>query len=240
MRPNHHQFIAFAYVVREGSFSRAAGRLGVTQSTVTQHVANLEKQVGSQLLLRSREGVEVTRTGQEFYDLADRLVSLDSAISERLEGFEAMERGHLRVIANAPQPGLRAIREFRSRYPQVEVDFALHDWTAVTSMLRDRRADVALLTDPPRTDDWDYHPLTTMRYVAYLPPDSKLNHRANLSLRDLAEETVIIPEQGSLTERVIRTALNSQHKLSPHHKNAHLPTDVRSGSGGDRRGDFPW
>jgi len=43
MRPNHHQFVAFAYVVREGSFSAAAARLGVTQSTVTQHVANLEQ-----------------------------------------------------------------------------------------------------------------------------------------------------------------------------------------------------
>jgi len=43
MRPNHHQFEAFAYVVREGSFSAAATRLGVTQSTITQHIANLER-----------------------------------------------------------------------------------------------------------------------------------------------------------------------------------------------------
>ena len=94
MRANHHQFVAFAYVVREGSFSAAANRLGVTQSAVTQHVAKLEKQVGSQLLLRSRDGVSLTRTGQELYDLADRLVTLDSSIRERLEGYEAMSRGH--------------------------------------------------------------------------------------------------------------------------------------------------
>ncbi|MEL7216779.1 MAG: LysR family transcriptional regulator, partial [Pseudomonadota bacterium] len=43
MRPYHHQFIAFAYVVREGSFSAAATRMGVTQSTITQHIGNLEK-----------------------------------------------------------------------------------------------------------------------------------------------------------------------------------------------------
>ena len=60
MRPNHHQFIAFAYVVREGSFSAAAKRLGVTQSTITQHVAKLEKQVGAPLLLRTRDGITLT------------------------------------------------------------------------------------------------------------------------------------------------------------------------------------
>jgi len=64
MRPNPHQFEAFAYVVREGSFSAAATRLGVTQSTITQHIANLEKGVGTLLLLRGRDGVELTPTGQ--------------------------------------------------------------------------------------------------------------------------------------------------------------------------------
>ena len=63
MRANHHQFVAFAYVVREGSFSAAATRLGVTQSAVTQQVAKLKKQVGTQLLLRGREGIARTRTG---------------------------------------------------------------------------------------------------------------------------------------------------------------------------------
>ena len=82
MRPNHHQFIAFSYVVREGSFSAAARRLGVTQSTVTQHVSKLETLVGSQLLIRSRDGVSLTPTGQDFFELADRLVTLDCEIEE--------------------------------------------------------------------------------------------------------------------------------------------------------------
>lgn len=206
MRPNHHQFVAFAYVVREGSFSAAATRLGVTQSTITQHVANLEKEVGTQLLLRNREGVSVTRTGQEFFDLADRLVALDSAISERLEGFEAMQKGHLKVIANAPQPTLRAILEFRRTYPGVQVDFALHDWTTATTMIRNRRADVGLITDAPVTDEWDRVPLQYVRYVAYVQDISPWAASRDLSLRDLENETVILPEQGSLTERVIRAA----------------------------------
>ena len=201
MPASHHQFVAFAYVVREGSFSAAAARLGVTQSAVTQHVAKLEKQVGSQLLLRSREGIALTRTGQDFYDLADRLVALDTEINERLEGFEAMARGHIKVIANAPLPALRAISLFRQTYPDVEIEFALFSWTTATRLLRERRADVGVITDPPKTDDWEKVSVQKAQYVAYVLPSSPL---ANRDL--LAQETIILPESGSLTERVVREA----------------------------------
>ncbi|KCV81691.1 LysR family transcriptional regulator [Actibacterium atlanticum] len=206
MRANHHRFVAFAYVVREGSFSHAANRLGVTQSAVTQHVAKLEEQVGSQLLLRRRDGVELTRTGQELYNLADRLVTLDTAISERLEGFAAMERGHIKVIANAPLPALRAISQFRQIYPEVEIDFALYAWTTAVRLLRERRADVGLITDPPKSDDWERVPIQQVRYVAYLLPSSPLADRRVLTFKDLKNETLILPETGSLTERVVREA----------------------------------
>lgn len=207
MRPNHHQFVAFAYVVREGSFSAAASRLGVTQSTITQHVAKLEQTIGAQLLIRARDGVTLTRTGREFFDLADRLVALDTEILERLQGFASMKEGHLKVIANAPQPGLRIIKDFTNRFPDVRIDFGLHDWTTATAMIRNRLADVGLITDAPEQEDWVRYKLETTRYVAYLPADSPLASRKSLSLKDLVNETIILPEQGSLTERVVSAKL---------------------------------
>ena len=215
MRPNPHHFVAFAYVVREGSFSAAANRLGVTQSTITQHVAKLEAQVGSQLLIRGRGGVSVTRTGQEFFDLADRLVALESAIAERLEGFETLEKGHLKVIANAPQPALEAIRDFAARHPFVEIDFALHDWTTATRLIRERHVDVGIITDAPTSEDFEHVPLQQISYVAYVHPDSPLAQRTDLSLADLAHQTVILPEFGSLTQRVVSTALKSHAVTLP-------------------------
>ncbi|KXF92482.1 LysR family transcriptional regulator [Phaeobacter inhibens] len=206
MRANHHQFVAFAYVVREGSFSAAAVRLGVTQSAVTQHIAKLEKQVGSQLLVRGRDGISLTRTGQEFYGLADRMVALDSEISERLEGYEAMALGHIKIIANAPLPALKAISRFRQAYPEVEIDFALYGWTAAINLLRERQADVGLITDPPHSDDWERVMVQKNQYTAYLLPTSPLAKRDILSFKDLQAETVILPETGSLTERVVREA----------------------------------
>ena len=203
MRPNHHQFIAFAYVVREGSFSAAAACMGVTQSTITQHIGNLEKAVGTLLLLRGRDGVELTSAGQEFYDLADRMVALEAEVSERLEGFNAMKNGRLTVIGNAPQPALRIIARFRQRFPDIQVNFSLYDWTTATNMLRNRLADVGLITDAPETDMWERIYIESVDYMLYCPAGHRLSRRKSVSLQELQSETLIVPEKGSLTRKLL-------------------------------------
>lgn len=208
MRPNHHQFAALAYVVREGSFSAAARRLGVTQSTVTQHIAKLEAQIGNKLLVRSRDGVTVTRTGQEFLELADRFFEIDTAIKESLERYKSLNTGHLKVIANAPQPALKIIRQFGERLPDVHIDFSLCDWTTSLTMMRNGTADAGFITDPVHLNEFSHYPVEESRYVAYLRADDPLANRAHLTIEDLAANTVILPERGSLTERVVTSKLN--------------------------------
>lgn len=206
MRPNHHQFEAFAYVVREGSFSAAAARLGVTQSTITQHVANLERGVGTLLLLRGRDGVELTPTGQDFYDLADRMVALSAEVTERLEGFNAMKEGRLKIIGNAPQPALKIIARFQRQFPDIRVDFGLYDWTTAKSMISNRLADVGLITDAPEHEQWERIHIESARYVIYCRRDHPFAKRSKVSLSELEQETVIIPEKGSLTRRLLDQA----------------------------------
>ena len=206
MRPNPHQFEAFAHVVREGSFSAAATRLGVTQSTITQHIANLEKGVGTLLLLRGRDGVELTPTGRDFYDLADRMVALSAEVTERLEGFNAMKEGRLKIIGNAPQPALKIIARFQRRFPDIRVDFGLYDWTTAKSMISNRLADVGLITDAPEHEDWERIHIESARYVIYCSGDHSFAKRSKISLSELEQETVIIPEKGSLTRRLLDQA----------------------------------
>lgn len=147
--------------------------------------------------------MELTPTGQEFYDLADRMVSLDVEVSERLEGFNAMKNGRLNVIGNAPQPALRIIAKFRQRFPNIQVNFGLYDWSTATNMLRNRLADVGLITDAPVSDAWERIHIESAEYVLYCRNEHPLSGQASVSLKDLQEETVIIPERGSLTRKLL-------------------------------------
>ncbi|MGB0904412.1 MAG: LysR family transcriptional regulator [Mangrovicoccus sp.] len=207
MRPNPHQILAFAQAAREGSFTRAAQRLGVSQSAVTQHVDRLEKSLGSRLFLRSRDGLELTRTGHDLHELADRMLTLDQALADRMEGFAAMERGHLSVIANAPRPALEIIARFKQQHPDVELDFTLFDWTTAMGMLRERRADVAIVTAPDRIGSAVSHRIGGARYVAYLPKDHAWAKRPAISLSEMVTEVLLLPEEGSFTQKVVRRKL---------------------------------
>ena len=66
----------FVSIVLSGSFSCAARKLGVAQSALSRQIRMLEAEVGAPLLLRSGQGVELTRQGRELLPLAreiDRL-----------------------------------------------------------------------------------------------------------------------------------------------------------------------
>ncbi|HHB80205.1 MAG TPA: LysR family transcriptional regulator [Aliiroseovarius sp.] len=219
MRPsqNHHRaLVAFALILREGSVSRAAAALGVTQSAVTQQIARLERQVGEKLLRHGRDGPELTTAGRRFHELADRLLTLDQAISERLEQQRDLMAGQLTLMANAPLPALRLIGEFSRAWPQIHVDFALKDWTTAMAHLRERRIDIGIITNPDLSGDWQTHVLERPRYVAYLRRDDALAGAATLSLAQIAERRLLLPERGSLTRRTVCARL-SEMGLSPAH-----------------------
>ena len=133
-------------------------------------------------------------------------------VSERLEGFTAMKDGRLNVIGNAPQPALRLISAFLRRFPDIEVSFALYDWSTATQMIRNRLADIALITDAPKSDLWERIHIESADYVLYCPLGHPLSAKDSVSLSELTSETLIIPEKGSLTRRVLEDACR-KHRI---------------------------
>lgn len=212
MRPKSDHLTTFAHVIREGSFSRAAERLGITQSAVTQKVTKLEQQIGSRLIHRDRDGVAPTRAGQEFYDLADRMLTLQLLVHEKIDGYASMKRGQLTVIANAPRPALTLIEAFLKEFPEIEISFTLHDWTRAMELLRTRQVDVAIVTSPNRLGDCYTRQIGEAKYVAYLRSNHPLAARPELSLKDLLDEMVLVPEEGSFTERILSRTLD-RHEI---------------------------
>lgn len=214
MKTKTYQLIAFAQVMQEGSFSAAAQKMGVTQSALSQHVGKLEQHVGARLIARSPTGLALTQAGTELFELAERFASLSSEIDEKLLGYSNFDTGHLSIIANAPQPALSSIARYGQQFPKVEINFTLFDWTRTMAMLSDHSIDIAFITRPRFHKDCVYKKLCETTYVMYLPVDHLLAKRSSLSLREVADETLILPEKGSLTQKVVSQAL-TRHGIVP-------------------------
>ena len=203
MKLSSQQISAFTYAAREKSFSKAARSLGVTQSAITQHVSNLERLMGAQLFVRRRDGLELTRPAKELFALSDRMCTMEQQIAEKVETYNSLTAGHLQIIANAPCPSLPVIARYREQHPTVRISFTLCSWTRAMSMLKAREIDVAVVTEPERIDGLFFMELERTRYLAYLPSNHRLAKRRSISLADLADEAVVLPEDGSLTQKLI-------------------------------------
>ena len=207
MDSNIGNLVAFAHVVRVGSVSAAARGLGLTQSAVSQRIKKLEEAFGAKLFVRDREGFSLTPTGQDVFLIADKQADLQKLFDEKLSGYVNGEDGQLAIIGNAPLPALRLISAFLGIRPNVKIDFTVVDWTTSVELLQSRKIDVAVLTAPKSSSHWVSQKIGTTVYGAYLSSENPLAKAPALSLADLASEVLLLPETGSLTERVVGNAL---------------------------------
>jgi DNA-binding transcriptional LysR family regulator len=109
---NHTQLKAFDAVVREGSFSRAGIRLGLTQPAITIQVKALERYYGKKLFNRRGRGVTPTTTGQSLYEMTQRLFKIEEQAHHLLKNpTDEKSAGDLKVGSDcqglASWPGYR-------------------------------------------------------------------------------------------------------------------------------------
>lgn len=123
--------IAFIAVVNEGSFARAADRLGIGRSAVSRSVQKLEQQVGARLFSRTTRSTALTREGEIFFENCHAGVEkIAQALDDMRELRSGPPRGQLRI--GAPVGFGRKIvapllNRFREDYPDIAIDLLLDD-----------------------------------------------------------------------------------------------------------------
>lgn len=120
----------FATVVDTGSFARAAERLNISATATSRYVAELERHVHAQLLLRSTRRLSLTETGAAYYERVRQILADVDEAEELAAEAEARPRGVLRV--SLPHTfGLRYVAplmpEFCARYPELELEVSFTD-----------------------------------------------------------------------------------------------------------------
>ncbi|HEX6976720.1 MAG TPA: LysR family transcriptional regulator, partial [Vicinamibacterales bacterium] len=98
---NYHHLLYFWTVAREGGVSKAAGKLRLSQPTISAQVRLLEEALGEQLFRRQGRGLSLTDAGQLVYRYADEIFSLGRELTETLRGRPAGRPALLNVgVAN--------------------------------------------------------------------------------------------------------------------------------------------
>lgn len=123
--------VAFIAVAAEGSFARAADRLGVGRSAVSRSVQKLEAQLDARLFLRTTRSTSLTREGELFYrNCHPGVQRIVQALEDMRELRAGPPRGHLRISATmgfGRKVVAPLLAGFRTRYPDIAIDLVLDD-----------------------------------------------------------------------------------------------------------------
>lgn len=124
-RENLNDLIAFVAVARNGSFTKAAAQLGVSQSALSQTVRELEERLGIRLLTRTTRSVSPTEAGERLMStIAPRLEEIEYELAALTE-LRDKPAGTIRLTASEHATNsilLPALAKFLPKYPDIKVE----------------------------------------------------------------------------------------------------------------------
>ncbi|MGB8839707.1 MAG: LysR family transcriptional regulator [Aliidongia sp.] len=188
---------AFVLVVDSGSFSAAARRLNVGQSSISKTVAQLEDRLAVKLLVRSTRGLSLTEAGLNFYERARRSIEEADEAELAARGAGQGLTGKLRLCAAVTFARLHLmprLPEFLARHPDLEMEVVLDDRNVD---LVQEGIDVALRMGPLADTALTARRIATTRHVVVGTAAYFARAGAPISPGDLiAHEVVIYSQRG--------------------------------------------
>lgn len=168
--PNLDDIRAFLRIAQDASFSKAAKHLDVPKATLSRRVAQLERDLGVQLLVRTTRSVQVTEAGRAFLpEAAAVLAALEDATAKVREA-AGTPRGRLRITASV-EFGVAVLSpllaEFAGTQPEVDLEVEL---TSRKVDLVYEGFDLAVRVGPLPDSTLAARRLGTLRYGLYASP----------------------------------------------------------------------
>ena len=205
-----HQLSVFLAVAEKLSFTRAAEGLFLTQSAVSHQIANLERSLGCELLLRQGRAVTLTAAGREMAQQARRILGALRETESAVKRAARPGAGRLRIGASSTACQFiipEALREFRECFPDYSLSVVPGDSPAMVEHLLAEQADLALLIKPERQKQLAFHDLFEDELQFLVSPLHPWAKAGAVDRRRLGDEPMVLYGRGSATYRLVERYL---------------------------------
>ncbi len=209
----------FRTVAETGSISRAARRLYISQSAVSQSVKQLEQQLQTKLFARTARGVALTDDGRLLYDYVSKAMDLVAAGEAKLTKARSLELGHLAIGASDTLTRrylLPYLKAFHEDYPAVELEIRNGTSQGVLELLRSGQVDVAFASQAPDPAVFDARRCFETHLVFVAAPDYPCDFSHRYTLAELARLPLILLDHNASSRRYLeRIFLEQGVQLRP-------------------------
>jgi len=202
---------AFLHVAEQGSFSRAAESLFITQPAVSKRIASLEAELGTDLFDRIGHKIVLTAAGNALLPRA-RNILLEVEDSKRaVANLSDSVSGPL-LIGTSHHIGLHrlppALRGFICRYPDVQLDIQFMDSEEACYGVLHGDLELGIVTLPLKADpDLLLLPVWDDPLVIVSHPEHPLVHSNNVTAKILAGYEAILPAEGTFTREILEQTM---------------------------------
>jgi DNA-binding transcriptional LysR family regulator len=204
----------FLAVVEEGSFTRAAARLFMVQSSLSASLLGLERELGTDLFIRGRRGAELTDAGRAFLEPAQAALGEADRARDAVAQVKGLIRGSVRIAAVTMPRRIdvgETIRRFQDEHPGVDVHVVPVGAQQMVELVGDGRVDFAIT---PRIHGMNsalrFEPLVSTPLVLICPAGHRLAGARDLDLADVVDEPIIDLPRGWVARELFDRLLEEQ------------------------------
>ncbi|MDM7985906.1 MAG: selenium metabolism-associated LysR family transcriptional regulator [Smithella sp.] len=211
------QMEAIIALVAEGSFSRAAKRMFLTQPALTKNIKNAEDCIGTRLFNRSSTGISLTPEGKILYDYARRVVRLRDEAKEKVLALRKETGGNIYLSASTiPATYIlpRALSDFNKTNADIHIYIKTADSEEAMNMVLDNEVEMGFIGKKPLNKKLAAETLWKDRLALVVSRNHAWCKKKSVTLPELLKEPFVVREKGSATRELFESYLKKSKSIS--------------------------
>lgn len=206
------------------SFSIAAQRLYISQSAISQCIHQLERDLKTQLFIRTRKGVSLTNEGQLLFHKVESAITSIEQGEKQLDKLRNLEAGALRIAAGDTITThflLKYLETYHAAYPNIRIEMANSYSSQMLTLVKEGKADLAFVNMPMEDDELVFESCLEINDVFVCGPD--FEKKASYSWEEVAQLPLILIEKNASSRHFLEKnfserniSLNPQIEVAVH------------------------
>lgn len=209
------KLISFMKIVDTNSFTKAADALALTQPAVSQHIHNLEEELGVKLFIRSHNQLRLTANGEIVDKYARRLLAISNNLIQSLkdekENVSSLTVGITHSVESSQI--VEALAEYSNQSKGLTIKVVTDTVENLHKMIRNFELDFLIINGKLKDSKLNYMTMDTDCLVLAVSPTHRLAAQNTVTLEELKKEKLILRLPTSNTISLFDQALN-QNNLS--------------------------
>lgn len=196
----------FLIVAREENITKAAEVLHITQPTLSRQLAQMEEELGVQLIVRGKRKITLTEEGMLLRRRADEMIQLLNKTEKELKEQEDMIDGVIQ-IGSGELASSKVIPDVFSKFKEKYSNVTLDVYTGNADQIKERidqgLIDIGLLLEPVNIEKYDFVRTNIKeRWVMIMPSDDQLTQKDDISVDDIKGKPIIVTHRNAVRNEV--------------------------------------